>query len=498
MQLIARAVVLALPVVAVVAHRGHAHHDMLAKRQTSSTTVTSTTTAVHAPTPAPTSTTTAPAAGTTPSTPAAPVAPGATDPNAVPLASIVPASIISTQPVATLPATAAGAKPSGLTNAPTLPSLATWAANTGSYPPSDKPPPTNSPEVLQWIQDVKNSGVVIPDIKPFTYGDNMCSIPENAARIGNNTECWWTCGHCERASDITTCKTKGTWGSSFDDGPAPQTGQLLDYLKAHNLKTTFFVVGSRVKDRPEYLQTEYLLGHTIGVHTWSHTSLTTQSTEAIIAEFGWTKKIIKDALGVTPMYIRPPYGDIDDRVRAIARAMNLTPVIWTVGDGVSFDTFDWEVPGGEQTASASVTQFQTILTHAANLATGFIVLEHDLWWQEVDLATGYFLPSALAAHFQITSINQCMNQALSEVYVETSASGKLPSGSGSGGKVTASDQTATSSTPLGGSDGTASGGNGTTGGDSTGDGTGAALREGVPALVGATLLAGLMALAAAL
>lgn len=72
-----------------------------------------------------------------------------------------------------------------------------------------------------------------------------------------------------------------------------------------------FVVGSRVVSFPALLQQEYLAGHQIAVHTWSHPSLTTQTTEQIIAEFGWTRKAIHDVLGVTPVYMRPPYGDIE-------------------------------------------------------------------------------------------------------------------------------------------------------------------------------------------
>ena len=62
---------------------------------------------------------------------------------------------------------------------------------------------------------------------------------------------------------------------------------------------------------PVMLQTEYMSGHQIGVHTWSHPPLTTLSNEAIIAELGWTKKVIRDVLGVTPNTMRPPYGDIE-------------------------------------------------------------------------------------------------------------------------------------------------------------------------------------------
>lgn len=40
--------------------------------------------------------------------------------------------------------------------------------------------------------------------------------------------------------------------------------------------------------------------------------------------------------------MRPPYGDIDDRVRYISLQMGLTPVIWTAADGGTFDTQDWQ------------------------------------------------------------------------------------------------------------------------------------------------------------
>lgn len=109
-----------------------------------------------------------------------------------------------------------------------------------------------------------------------------------------------------------------------------------------NTTTTFFVVGSRVISRPAMLQSEYMAGHQISVHTWSHPYLTTLTNEQIVAELGWSKQVIKDTIGVTPNTFRPPYGDIDDRVRAIAAQMGLTPIIWTSlvanGTTTNFDT----------------------------------------------------------------------------------------------------------------------------------------------------------------
>lgn len=52
--------------------------------------------------------------------------------------------------------------------------------------------------------------------------------------------------------------------------------------------------------------------------------------EEIVAELGWTMIVLKNILGVTPNTFRPPFGDIDDRVRAVAKVMGLTAIMWYV------------------------------------------------------------------------------------------------------------------------------------------------------------------------
>jgi peptidoglycan/xylan/chitin deacetylase (PgdA/CDA1 family) len=154
---------------------------------------------------------------------------------------------------------------------------------------------------------------------------------------------WFRRAHdAARETDITECPDKMTWGLSYDDGPSPYTPLLLDYLDEKNITSTFFLVGSRVISRPQMVQSEYMAGHQLSVHTWSHPYLTKLTNEQIVAELGWTKKVIHDVTGVTPNTFRPPYGDIDDRVRAIAAQMGLTPIIWSAitanGTTTNFDT----------------------------------------------------------------------------------------------------------------------------------------------------------------
>lgn len=176
-----------------------------------------------------------------------------------------------------------------------------------NYPPLDKLPPTDSPEVKAWIAEVAACSVPIPNILPTLPGG--CGANVQASQ--NATNCWWTCGGCTRDDDITSCPDKMTWGLTYDDGPAFYTPNLLQYLAEQKIKSTFFTVGSRVISAPATLQAMHVEGHQISVHTWAHPPLTTLTNEEIIAELGWSRKAIKDVLGVTPNTFRPPYGDIE-------------------------------------------------------------------------------------------------------------------------------------------------------------------------------------------
>jgi hypothetical protein len=59
---------------------------------------------------------------------------------------------------------------------------------------------------------------------------------------------------------------------------------------------------------------------------------------------------------------------------------------------------------------------------------GFIVLEHDLFPQSVDVATGYILPDALAHNppFSIKPVITCLNKPNSDAYIETNDNATSP------------------------------------------------------------------------
>jgi peptidoglycan/xylan/chitin deacetylase (PgdA/CDA1 family) len=385
------------------------------------------------------------------STPVATFSLLATNPTAVPLSVINSLqSSSATIPLATTEVP--GTTPTFLPGAPPLPNAALLAPS--SYPPLDKLPDISSPEVQQWIAEVNATGIEIPNLNPTNPG----GCPNNTAAAADQTRCWWTCGGCVRTTDVTECPTKYEWGLTYDDGPSYYTPNLLQFLDANSLKSTFFVVGSRVISFPATLQTQYMGQHQIAVHTWSHPPLTTLTNEEIIAELGWSKKVIKDVLGVTPNMMRPPYGDIDDRVRAISLAMGLTPVMWTrISPLATFDTDDFDIHGGLTTVQQVLQNWENILGNVSVINTGFIVLEHDLFEQTVEVATGYILPDALAHQppFDIQPVIKCLNKDLADAYVETNNNATNPpafSAAVSAGAVT------TTASPAGSTGGASGGG----------------------------------------
>jgi peptidoglycan/xylan/chitin deacetylase (PgdA/CDA1 family) len=288
----------------------------------------------------------------------------------------------------------------------------------------------------------------VPDI-PVTDG-TCAGSPTNAANAEANH--WWTCGGWTASTDVTVCPNKDTWGLSYDDGPSPYTPTLLDYLDDNNLKSTFFIVGSRAISRPDLLTYEYMNGHQLSVHTWSHPPLTNMTNEQIVLELGWTKEVIRQITGVTPNTMRPPYGDIDDRVRAICKAMDLTPIIWTsVSPTVNYDTEDWKIGAGEVSAAEVVSNFDTIIANSSNLDTGYIVLEHDLYTQSVQLAVEVVLPAALAKTPKQTlkPIVECLNLPLQDAYIETNSNTTGSGGADSFSSSSSSSSSAATSSSTG-------------------------------------------------
>lgn len=96
---------------------------------------------------------------------------------------------------------------------------------------------------------------------------------------------------------------------TFDDGPDPKvTPIILDILKKHQIKATFFVVGKNVEAYPDVLKRIYKEGHQIGNHSYKHNYQMFNLPSNILKEVNYTSELIFKVIGKYPIFYRPPFG----------------------------------------------------------------------------------------------------------------------------------------------------------------------------------------------
>ncbi|GAA5806433.1 hypothetical protein HPULCUR_011967 [Helicostylum pulchrum] len=261
------------------------------------------------------------------------------------------------------------------------------------YPEPWTLPDIYSPQVQAVINVIDWN--LVPDAQVRTFNSEG-SIDFDSYDSSKDKDCWWSASNCVSPKvnylpdDIYTCPRKGEWGLTFDDGPfnvreseelyAAEENpfaepELYNFLEKHNIKSNLFYIGSNVAYYPAAAKRAFDDGHYICSHTWSHPPMTTLTNAEVVAELYWTLRAIKEATGITPRCWRPPQGDVDDRVRAIAWQMGMRTILWDK------DTEDWalQAPGGGSLSASQVDKkFSKWLREGKSQTHGTIVLQHEL------------------------------------------------------------------------------------------------------------------------
>lgn len=124
---------------------------------------------------------------------------------------------------------------------------------------------------------------------------------------------------------------------TFDDGPDERyTPQILDVLKKHDVKATFFLLGFRVKRFPHIAKRIKEEGHVIGNHTYWHPELTkTKGVASLVWEVNKNEEEIKSAIEIKTNLFRAPYGAISGEMIEKLHEMNYRAIGWSI------DSEDW-------------------------------------------------------------------------------------------------------------------------------------------------------------
>jgi peptidoglycan/xylan/chitin deacetylase (PgdA/CDA1 family) len=150
---------------------------------------------------------------------------------------------------------------------------------------------------------------------------------------------------------------------TFDDGPAPLSGQFVSLLQRAGAPSTHFIVGSQVGgDTVAVIRQEEAQGG-LADHTWTHPFLTRLSQGDLESELSRTKQTLEEVVRGPITLMRPPYGDYDPRVNRTVHRMGMIGVLWDV------DTRD----------SAGAGSDQIVANATDGLRPGAIILMHETY-----------------------------------------------------------------------------------------------------------------------
>ena len=181
-------------------------------------------------------------------------------------------------------------------------------------------------------------------------------------------------------------KNKKIVALTFDDGPGPYTSNLVDILKDNKTSATFFMLGKNINIYKDTVLKVHESGMEIGYHSYNHKNFKRQKLEVIKEEFNKSNSILKSITGDTFHLIRPPYGEINNKIKD---ALDASFILWNI------DTMDWRHKNCDYLVNY-------VLEKAED---GNIILFHDIHKTSID-AINKLLPLLYVNGYQVVTVSE--------------------------------------------------------------------------------------------
>ncbi|MFP3124060.1 MULTISPECIES: polysaccharide deacetylase family protein [Bacillaceae] len=136
-------------------------------------------------------------------------------------------------------------------------------------------------------------------------------------------------GHPEKKMVALTINV--AWGNEY-------LPNMLETLKKHNVKATFFLEGRWVKENPSLAKMIAEADQEVGNHSYTHPNMKTLSARAIEEQLTKTNAMIEVTTNQQVRWFAPPSGSFRDEVVTLAAKHGMGTIMWTV------DTIDWQRP----------------------------------------------------------------------------------------------------------------------------------------------------------
>jgi len=123
---------------------------------------------------------------------------------------------------------------------------------------------------------------------------------------------------------------------------ADDIDKIIETLAKHEIKVTFFMVGTWIEQNGEAAKKLYEAGHELANHSYSHPHVNNLSYDENIEQINKCSNLIKNITGKESLLYRGPYGEYNDTVIRAGKECNHTTIQWSI------DTLDYKALTGEQ------------------------------------------------------------------------------------------------------------------------------------------------------
>lgn len=184
------------------------------------------------------------------------------------------------------------------------------------------------------------------------------------------------------AEDTSEKKLYITFDAGFENGNTPA---ILDALKKHDVKATFFVVGTYIKDNPDLIKRIHEEGHLIGNHTYHHPDMSQIATkESFHKELKDVETEYKNVVGeeMTKFY-RPPQGKYNESNLQMAKDLGYHTFFWSLA---YVDWYENDQPSKEEAFQKLLGRIHPgaiVLLHSTSKTNADILDELLTKWEEM-------------------------------------------------------------------------------------------------------------------
>ncbi len=189
------------------------------------------------------------------------------------------------------------------------------------------------------------------------------------------------------------CNTERCIALTFDDGPGYYTPKLLDILRDHQIKATFFLIGAKVPGDERVVRRMMRDGHEVGNHSFSHYEMTYLSPLDTYLEWWRAGTMIHNVTGYYPTIARPPYGAANNTTYEQMGRLGMSSILWSV------DPRDWADKDSETVCQRIIHD-----THP-----GAIILLHDIHSTSVD-AVPCVIENLSAQDYQFVTVTELLGE----------------------------------------------------------------------------------------